>query len=313
MDPYEPVLTETVKPKQVRKIIYLINPISGTRNKNSLAAIISNRTKERGIPFEIVPTTANGDYSSLKQKISKEKITDVVICGGDGSINQVVHQLADLNTRFGVIPLGSGNGLALTAKISKDPNKALDIIFEGHAKKIDGFLVNEQFACMLCGLGFDAVVAHAFAKAGKRGLATYAKLSAMNFFKASTYQFEVEANGFSFPCDAYFISIANSNQFGNNFTIAPEAKLADGLLDVVIVKKAMKPMLVWNVARQVLRGKITSIENSAKSPVIYFQTTELKIINRENAMMHIDGEPKDAPEILNIRILPKYFKLIQPA
>src|SRR2546421_1124314 len=295
-----------------RRIIYLINPISGTRQKSSLAKLISESTRNNNIPFEILPTVESGDYEFLQQKIREEKITDIVICGGDGSVNQVVYPLAKTGVRFGVIPMGSGNGLALAAKISRTPKRALDIIFAGNAREIDGFMVNKQFACMLCGLGFDAAIAHQFAAHGKRGLTTYAKLTTKNFFAAKPFSFSVEANNLQFATEAYFISIANSNQFGNNFTIAPQAKLSDGLLDVVIVKKSIKPMLLLNVLQQVMGGKIEKIENSLNSRIIYFQTEELKIINHGNAPMHIDGEPRESIENLDIRILPRYFNLIQP-
>lgn len=295
-----------------RRIIYLVNPISGTKEKNSLANLISQKTQAQHIPFDILPTVASGDYSFLKDGIIEDRITDVVICGGDGSVNSVVHSLATLNINFGIIPMGSGNGLALAARIPKPPAKSLDVIFAGHAKKIDGFMVNNQFACMLCGLGFDAAVAHAFALQPKRGLKTYAGLTTRQFFSAKTYPFKVEANNLCFQNDAYFISIANSNQFGNNFTIAPQANLSDGLLDVVIVKKSGKTMLLWNVLQQVLTGKTKKIENSLALPVIYFQTSQLSIQNPELAPIHIDGEPRESIETLNIKVLPDYFNLIQP-
>ena len=297
----------------MRKIIFLINPVSGTRKKDSLSAIIAEATRQKKIAFEILPTQASGDYHHIEEKIEREKITDVVICGGDGTANQVIYPLAKTGVRFGVIPMGSGNGLALAARISKEPRSALEIIFEGRAKEVDGFMVNNQFACMLCGLGFDALIAHEFATHGKRGLATYARLTTRNFFSAKPYRFAIEANNFHFSADAYFISIANSNQFGNNFTIAPQAQLSDGLLDVVIVKRTIKPMLLVNVLQQVLGGKIQKVENSLNAPVIYFQTEQLKINNQQNAPMHIDGDPCDAPSFLDIKILPRYFNLIQPS
>ncbi|HYF32315.1 MAG TPA: YegS/Rv2252/BmrU family lipid kinase [Chitinophagaceae bacterium] len=295
-----------------RKLIYLINPVSGTREKDSLTRLIKDKTSAAGLPFEILPTVASGDYTFLKEKILEENITDIVICGGDGSVNQVVYALAGMKVQFGIIPMGSGNGLALAAGIPRLLTKAMDVVFAGHSKKIDAFMVNEQFACMLCGLGFDAAVAHEFALQPKRGLKTYAGLTTKRFFSASTYSFTVEANNLRFDAEAYFVSIANSNQFGNNFTIAPEANLSDGLLDIVIVKKTVKPMLLWNVLQQVMAGKTKKIENSLQSAVIYFQTDKLLITNNSQAPIHIDGEPKETIEALNIAVLPDYFQLIQP-
>ena len=295
-----------------RRFIYLINPISGTRQKESLINIISEATRAHALSYEILPTVASGDYQFLEEKILDEKITDVVICGGDGTVNQVVYPLAKTRVRFGLIPMGSGNGLALAAGLPKQPKQALKIIFAGTSKMVDGFMVNDQFACMLCGLGFDALVAHEFAAQGKRGFATYAKLTTKNFFSAKPYHFKIEANNLEFSTDAYFVSIANSNQFGNNFTIAPQADLSDGLLDIVIVKKSMKPMFLLNVLQQVWSGKIQKIENSLNSPVIYFQTDALKVNNQQLAPMHIDGDPKESCAELSIRVLPRYFNLIQP-
>jgi diacylglycerol kinase (ATP) len=296
-----------------RNIIYIINPISGTRTKKDLQQMIERSTAAKNIPFQVFPSVASGDYSFLHPIIKEQKVTDVVIAGGDGTVSQVAGNLMDLNVNFGIIPCGSGNGLAFAAKIPKQPSQALDIVFSGKASSIDGFYINGQFACMLCGLGFDAKVAHEFAKQPKRGLSTYATLVGKNFFSADPYSFIVESNGLSFSTEAFLISIANSNQFGNNFTIAPKALLSDGLLDVVIAKKTAKPLLLFNLIRQILAGRLSKIENSLNNPVIYFQTTELKIINKSLAPLHIDGDPAETPQKLSIQVKKKCFRLIQPA
>lgn len=293
-----------------RRIVYLINPISGTGKKDELLRLINKKTSERKIDFEIFPTVGSGDYSFLEHKIKEEGITDIAVCGGDGSVNQVVDALAHTDLNFGIIPMGSGNGLALTAGIPRNRSKAIDVLFEGTPQLVDAFRVNKQFACMLCGLGFDAGVAHQFAKQPNRGLRTYVSLVIKGFFSAKPYPFSVQANNYSFEVEAFFISVANSNQFGNNFTIAPKAKLSDGLLDVVIVKKIPKPLLLLTVMRQVLTGQSKKIENTLRSPVIYFQTPEVVLKNYGEAPMHIDGEPRETIRDLTIKILPKHFKLI---
>ena len=296
-----------------QRIIYIINPIAGTRTKKDLQQFIQEKTKEKKIPFHVCPSVASGDYSFLQSIIREERITDVVIAGGDGTVSQVVSSLMKEEVNFGIIPCGSGNGLALAAKISKQPAKALDTIFNGRASAIDGFYVNKQFACMLCGIGFDAKVAHEFAHQPKRGLKTYASLVSKNFFSISPYQFTVESNGLEFSTEAFFISIANSNQFGNNFTIAPKALLSDGFLDIVIVKKAAKPVLLYNLIKQIFAGKLQTVETSLDLPVIYFQTKKIVIKNIGNAPLHIDGDPAETPEELKIEIRKKCFRLIQPA
>lgn len=297
-----------------KKFIYIINPISGSGTKKGLQDLIREKTKEKNIPFYIFPSVANGDYSYLHPLIKEQNITDVIIAGGDGTVSQVVSSLLKFDLNFGVIPSGSGNGLALFAGISKQPEKALNTIFNGTATAIDGFYVNDQFACMLCGLGFDAKVAHDFAKQPKRGFAMYIRQTILNLLSAKTFSFELQMKNVKLETDAYFISIANSNQFGNNFTIAPRASLNDGLLDVVIVTSGNTLNFILQTLRQVagwnqLQSE-THIEN--KKSVIYFQTDRLTIINKTNAPFHIDGDPAESVNRVKIKVFKNCFRLIQP-
>lgn len=287
-----------------------MNPISGTGNKRKLKKIIEENTAAAGFSFDFADTTINGDYSSLIPYILQQHFTELAICGGDGSVNQVVKALAHLDIPFGIIPMGSGNGLAFAAGIPKDPVQALEVLFKGKHFYSDAFSINGAFACMLAGVGFDAEVAHEFAKSNNRGLKTYASLTTKQFIKAKAYTFNIQANNFSFNTEAYFISVANSNQFGNHFTIAPKAKLNDGLLDIVIVKKSAKPLVLGNMIRQVIFGKLNKPENSLQLPVIYFQTESITILNPEEAALHIDGEPVSTCGELHINVLPSFFKLI---
>lgn len=295
-----------------RHIVYIINPISGTRTKKDLRELIEKKTREQNIPFSIFPSVASGDYSFLQDYIEENQVTDVVVAGGDGTVSQVVGSLMEHKLNFGIIPCGSGNGLAYAAGIPKQPQKALDIVFNGKPVATDGFYINKQFACMLCGLGFDAKVAHDFAQQPKRGLATYIKEVVKNFFSATSYTFELALKNRKFKTDAFFISVANSNQFGNNFTIAPKASLSDGLLDIVIVTDQSKLSLLLQTFRQVMGGvklQPSSAINTKKG-VIYFQTDKLSIHNLSEAPLHVDGDPAETPGELEIVVKKKCFKLL---
>lgn len=335
-----------------RKIIYLINPISGTTGKSSLRDLITRRTREEKIDFDILPTNAEGKYDYLLPLIKAGQITDIIVCGGDGTVNAVATALMGTDVRIGIIPMGSGNGLAFAAGIPRNPSKALDLIFAGKASLIDGFMINDRFSCMLCGIGFDARVAHAFARQDKRGLQTYIRVSLSQFFSARPHLFTIglprgggrrdgdekgegmrageagragdggerdegmRAGGGerTFPVEAFFISIANANQFGNHVTIAPKASLDDGLLDIIIAKKTGKLALVLSVLRQVLGGNpIQAIPADAgKRNVLYFQTDRLIIGNEEEAPLHIDGDPAPTASEFVIRVIRDAFTLIQP-
>lgn len=310
-----------------RKIIYLINPISGTGGKSSLEELIIRKTTAQKIDFSILPTDAEGRYDFLIPILFKEQVTDIVICGGDGTVNAVAAALKGMPVRIGIIPMGSGNGLAFAAKIPKDPSKALDIIFAGKASLIDGFTINEQFSCMLSGIGFDAKVAHEFARQKKRGLQTYIRVSLAHFLTSRPYSFRIRlphhptdplkgegGEERSFPVKAFFINVANGDQFGNHVTIAPKALLQDGLLDIVIVKSALKLPMVFAVIRQILGGKVLpgKPRDAGKKNILYFQTQELTIENPEEAPLHIDGDPKATAKEFRIKIAPAILNLIQP-
>lgn len=297
-----------------RKFVYFINPISGTKGKGLLPGIIKNKTAAKHIPFEILHTNAAGEYAYLKAKIAAENITDIIVCGGDGTVNQVAGALLGTGVNIGIIPMGSGNGLAFAAKIPKSIHKALDCIFAGNAVYIDSFYINKKFSCMLCGLGFDAQVAHDFAKQQKRGLFTYIKQSVKNFFSARHYDFEMILDGKSMNSEAFFISIANSNQFGNNFTIAPQASLHDGLLDIVVVNKMSKIRMLRAILKQVRNGQVRLYEDRKyhKNDIHYFQTKKITIKNPGLAPLHIDGDPAETSEAFEIEIIENAFKLLMP-
>ncbi len=297
-----------------RKILYFINPVSGPRRYPLLKNVIIEKTGTQNISYEFATTNNLGVYPHLIDKITKEKFTDVVICGGDGTVNQIVSLLLGINVNIGIIPIGSGNGLAMAAKIPRNINKSLQIIFKGTATFIDAFFVNDKFSCMLCGVGFDAKVAHDFALQPKRGLLTYVQQSVKNFIKATPYSFNISHKGKTFSTEAYFISIANGNQFGNNFKIAPKASLEDGLLDIIVVKKMSKARMIWAVLKQIRSGEVTKQDerNFHKKEVLYFQTDKLIIYNQQLAPLHIDGEPAETSKQFRIEVLPKAFKLIMP-
>lgn len=296
-----------------RNIIFFINPISGTKNKKKLEEGIIERCSLEGIAFQILFTSAEGDYRFLKSKIEEDNITDVVICGGDGSLRSIISALLDTDIAIGIIPSGSGNGFSRSAGIPQTLKGALDVIFQGSAQLVDAIIVNKELSCHLSGLGFDAQVAHDFARKKQRGLKTYIIQVARNFFSIKNYHFEIETEGKSFKEDAICICITNSNQFGNNFKIAPKASICDGLMDVIIFRKTTKTKTIISLARQIFSGKISRLskKKAETKKVLYFQTKELKIQNPQKAPFHIDGDPAETEIEFSIEILPGAFKLLQ--
>jgi diacylglycerol kinase (ATP) len=298
-----------------RKLLYIINPISGTKRKPLLKKTIEQRTEEMRMPFEIGETRRDGDYSFLKNRVINENFTDVIVCGGDGSVSTITSYLLDADVNIGIVPTGSGNGLALAAGIPYSTERALKIIFDGHTSLVDGFRINDKFSCMMCGIGCDAQIAHDFANRKVRGLKTYLRLSALQYFKAESFNFTIKTKEHSTDVDAFFISVSNSNQFGNNITIAPKASLNDGLFDIVIVKKMHKLMLPFALLHQISGSNaIEELKHYRNNKnIIYFQAREATIINNDNAPLHIDGEPEPLTRKIKFKILPNAFRLLQPS
>jgi YegS/Rv2252/BmrU family lipid kinase len=294
-----------------KKLVFLMNPIAGTRDKSSIREKISARLNQLHIPFEFLPTDLTGSYAALKAMVSTEGLQIIVIVGGDGTVSQVTGALRHLPLHFGVIPTGSGNGLARAANISCEPMEALEtIISHGHALPVDAFTINGHYSCMLSGVGFDAQVAHDFSKMKKRGLWTYIKISAGNFFDAVEYPFTLRINGREIGTEAYFISIANANQFGNNFTIAPKANLTDGLLDIIVVQKMNKLQVLMAVFYQMMYGDVQE-KIFKKSGIMYYQARALEILNPGLAPLHVDGDPVASSTSLHVKVIPEAFMLIQ--
>lgn len=294
-----------------RRFLFLLNPRAGVQKGKPLEQLIKNKCTQAGFDFEIRNSNANADYSWLRKKIQEGSVTDVIVAGGDGTISTVAAAIRDLEVNIGIIPRGSGNGLALKAGILKNASKALDIIFKGKAERVDAFLINNQFSCMLSGIGFDAQVAHDFDKQQKRGFWKYVQLTMKNLVRLRTYPFQLHSGTVSLKAQAYFVSVANSNQFGNHFTIAPKASLQDGMLDVVVVEKANFFVLLMRLFWHIRFGTFTN-NLKKRHGITYFQTRSLQISNPSKAPFHIDGDGKETADEFNVQVLPAAYRLLMP-
>ncbi len=297
-----------------RKILFFVNPVSGTQDKFLLEKKIIKKCEEKNISFEILFTSKEGDYDFLNEKINSENISGIVICGGDGSIRAIVSAILKIPVNIGIVPLGSGNGLARTAGIPKSVDKAIDVVLAGKASNTDVFFINNKLSTHLCGLGFDAKVARDFSEVKKRGLNSYTKIALKNLRTAKTFPFSIEADGKKFGVEAFLICIANSNQFGNNFKVAPKASICDGLLDIVVIQKTSKQKAVMAFIKQIFSGTVKNFDakDFQKKNILYFQTDKIKIGNPQLAPLHIDGDPAETSKEFSVEILPSAYKLIYP-
>ncbi len=286
-----------------QKIAFVINPNAGVKkNINIIEFIKSNFPKH--INYDFIVWKNKHDFDSVKQQLLNGNYTVVVACGGDGTVNQTAAVLINTNMALGILPLGSGNGLARSNHIPMDLKKALKIIERETVKIIDGAVINNiPFFCT-AGIGFDAHIANEFAISTKRGFITYFKTTIKEFFGYKPNNYTITIDGKTINTDAFLITIANAGQWGNDIYIAPEAELTDGILNISILKP-FSIIAIPIIGIQLFSKKIhTSIKLQSEKG----QKVEIKF--KESLPVHFDGEPMFVKEKLNIQVLPLALKIV---
>jgi len=287
-----------------KKILFIINPISGGHNK---AEIIKNIPKIlNGNKFDIsfAHTQCAGEAKEIS-KMAVEKNTDIVVAvGGDGTINEIASQLVNTNTALAIIPCGSGNGLARDLGISLCYKKAIEHINAMKTKIIDVGICNNQYFFSLTGVGFDAKVAYDFNRGIKRQFLGYAWHILKDYFNAKEQYFEIDMENEKIIGDFFFITIANCSQWGYNVKVAPNAELDDGILAVNFGKKPPFFSLI-PFGFKLLSGKI----NTSKYSVVK-NATKILITSNKKFFYHIDGDTKDVTQKMEVSISPKALTVI---
>ena len=289
-----------------RKILFVYNPISGGRRIIPVLPIIERFINRDLYDYEIIHTTHKGHATELAREYAARKFDAVLAVGGDGTVNEVGCGLIGTGTALGIIPCGSGNGLARHLGIPIDPFKAVKWLDKSIFTDIDyGMIEDQPFFCT-CGVGFDAAVSDAFSKARTRGVLTYLE-SIMK--EIATYQndwYKLSFDNSSEQFEAFFITCANAAQWGNNAFIAPTASLQDGLLDVI----AAHPFTVVDaplIAFQLFNRQIDRNPN-----VSVRRCNRLTITRNSDGPAHFDGEPMNLGKEIHINLVPKGIKVLLP-
>lgn len=287
-------------------ILFIINPKSGTESKETLIDLIDQSLDPLKFSYQICQTEGPKHATTLSWKASENGFDIVVAVGGDGTVNEVAKGLIGSQTVMGIIPMGSGNGLAKHLKIPADPTAALRIIQETHIQTIDTLKINDEISLGISGVGFDAHIARKFASSVKRGFWSYASLVLSEYqnYKPQTFHLLVDGNQ-NLTVTPLLLSFANSSQYGNNFTIAPTARIDDGYFDLI----AILPPPLYALPRLLYQLTSKSID---KSPYYRSIRCQKLSISRSNLLAHIDGEPTLFPSGLDVKILPQSLKILTP-
>ena len=289
-----------------RKLAFIINPVSGVLSKDRVINAIEDGLDKEKYDFTIEYTKEAGHAVEIcKQKIG-EGIDVIVAVGGDGSVNEIARTLTDKPAALGIIPAGSGNGLAHHLKIPVNFRKAIDIINQGKTIKIDTGSINDLFFVSIAGIGFDGIVAREYAKNKRRGFLNYLRIVTEEYVNYRPRNYTILANGEKLKRKALFISFANSDQFGYGASIAPSASVDDGLLDVIIMKKPsiielplLASLLYWR-----------KIDLSRQFEII--KAKELVVKTRRKRWVNIDGEAIKMKKILHVKIHPQSLNILIP-
>jgi diacylglycerol kinase (ATP) len=288
---------------QERNILFIINPKAGRGNSENIAGIIK-RDFPKDLKHEILVWRDRDHFSEIITSLRSGKFTDAVAVGGDGTVNQVAAAILNTDVTLGIIPAGSGNGLARSLGIPMETDLAIRQIVNGFTEKIDsGSINNIPFFCT-SGIGFDAHIGNLFAASVKRGLKSYISITSRELLRYRAKKYILRFNGQRIERSAFLITVANAGQYGNDFYIAPQASMQDGLFHVVILKP-FNALKVLPILRKILYRK-AHLSSSVET-----YTTNHLIIERSAAeVVHYDGEPAREGNILEFRLSRASLKVI---
>jgi YegS/Rv2252/BmrU family lipid kinase len=267
-----------------RKIGFIVNPYSGTDRKKSLEQLIGKYLPPTQYDYEIAFTEFKGHGIGLAKQFATDNYESVVAVGGDGTANEVAQGLIHTNTALGLIPKGSGNGLARNSHIPLQPSQALSIIAKGYIKSVDIGRINGQLFLSNAGVGLDAHIALLCKSSDQRGLMMYIKNTVAGFRTYKPRSYELIIDGKEIKRKAIMISVANGNEFGYGFKIAPTAKNNDGLLDVMVIH----PLNLWNAGRVSFHAWWGNLHKYSK--VTHYRAKQISIVSDQIDSYQIDGD-----------------------
>lgn len=262
----------------------------------------------RRIDGEVFVTERAGHAHDLAQAALGRGATLCVAWGGDGTVNEVASALAFTPASLAIVPAGSGNGLAREANIPLEAHAAFDTALGGRDRVIDAGEIEGRLFFNLAGVGLDARVAHQFAATGlaRRGFRRYLEIAAGEIFTRSHHEYSITADEAAERARVLIVAIANGRQYGNGALIAPDARIDDGLLDVVVIDDR-SPWSVMRHAPKLFRGKLADVPGVRMS-----RTTHVEIASDEPLVYHVDGEPCLGGSTIRARIRPGALRLRVP-
>lgn len=286
-----------------RKALFIINPVSGGKRKDKVPELIQ-KNLDISLFDPTIVFTDNALHANELAKDAVGKYDYVVAVGGDGTVNEIASSIIGTETTLGIIPFGSGNGLARFLGIPMNTAEAIKTLNKERVEVIDSAKINGQYFFNMAGMGFDAHISEVFSHDKTRGFGAYIRSAFREIanYRSETYHLEID--GVPYVHEAFMLSFANSSQYGNNAHVSPNASVQDGLIDVCIIK----PFPLYRFPEMGLRMFTKTAEGSKYVKIIRAKHVIVK--RSKNGPVHLDGEPQTLDAEAEINVVPRSLKII---
>ncbi len=288
------------------KYLFILNPISGAKNRvEDIIDFIAAELAPSGHQYDFACTTHAGEARALSENAVQEGYQIIVAAGGDGTINEVASSLVGCQqTCLGIIPLGSGNGIARSLGVPLNLRKAIQQLLQPGRLFIDIGKVNDHFFVGICGIGFDANIGKKFQDFGIRGPLPYFFIGFKEFLLYHAQEFNLHLNDQQLQIRPLLVAIANTPQYGNGAVIAPGADPSDGILDICILPE-VNLLKAAALTRRLFCGTI-----HIATEYRHYRGKEFRITcSSGQCIIHTDGEPHIMPAELHLKIIEKALKV----
>jgi diacylglycerol kinase (ATP) len=292
--------------RQRKHILFVINPIAGGKDKTSLRETILFYFEKKNIHSSFYFTTGKEDYKELKKIFSPETTDAVVAVGGDGTVNLAGKLLVGTRVPLGIVPHGSANGLAKELGIPEELEGSLNLIRKFRTHPIDTLKINGHDCFHLCDFGYNARVVHRFAESVLRGKISYVWYGMQEFFTFRPFSYHIRTPLLEYKGKAFMIIITNVHKMGMNVNINPLGEIDDGLFEITIIKPFSR-FLGPFIFKKLRKGELYK---SRYNKII--KCREAVIFNKDNESFHIDGEPVNLGEKIEVKIVPKGLYILRP-
>ncbi len=289
-----------------KKVFFIINRFSGTGYQDSIEGRIIDECASLKYGCTIEYTQARGHATELAQQAVAEKFDMAFAVGGDGTVNEVAQGLVGTNVSMGILPKGSGNGLARHLGVPMKFASALKLLASSQVINMDTMSINGKLSVNISGIGFDGHIASLFGHNGKRGLSGYTKLVLKEFMTYKENKANVVVDGKPHEASSFIIALANSSQFGNNARVAPLASVCDELIDVCFIRKVPFTKVI-GFATKMFSGTLDK-----SSLVDIHKGKKISIDFAKPVAFHIDGEPQEPASKFEVHIDSGRLRMLVP-